>query len=81
LIGTQAPLTDERKLARRGQPGRHFVRARRVSDGIRMFFRVVVGDERKGRNLSGPVARDAIGVENRRDIFRKRHDAGLSRRR
>ena len=72
LIVAQPPLAENRKFAGFGQPRRHVPLARFVRDRAGMFHRVGVGQKRKRRRLVRPMARRAVGEEDRRDVLGER---------
>ena len=59
-------------LAGPGAPRRHLAGHHLVLDRARPGPHVLVGDERHRRDLAGPMADDAVLVEDRRDVLRER---------
>ena len=72
LIRAQPAGAEELVIAGRRHPRRHLPRTRRARDVVSMLLRVRVLQQRKGRDLPGPMTGDAIGVEDRRDVLRER---------
>ena len=52
-------------------PGRHEAAGDRARNQRRSLRGVLVGEQRKGRNLTGAMAGGAVGVKNRRNVFVK----------
>jgi hypothetical protein len=56
-----------------GVPRRHDALSGHARDLLRALRHVLVGDQRKRRNLAGAVTGDAVGVDDWRDVFGEGH--------
>ena len=71
LRGGQAAVVLERAVVRIGAPRRHLAVRDLRADRLRPRARVLVGDQRHRRDFARPMAADAAGVEDRRDVTRE----------
>ena len=78
----QLSLVRERPGRRIRVPRRHHAVGDLLADRARPRAHFLIADERHRRDLAGPMAGDAVRVQNRRDVTRERRDAvgGLWRR-
>jgi hypothetical protein len=80
LVVAQPPLAEDRELAALRQPRRHVTLARFLGDAIGVLDGVGVGQQRERRDLARPVARRAVGEQDRRDVLVERDGRGRRRR-
>ncbi len=71
----QAALVREVAVAVRGVPRRHVARLGDLRHQLALLFRVLVGDERERCGLPGPMACDAVVIQDRGDGLAERHRA------
>src|SRR6185312_10365486 len=80
LPGAQRRIILEAAHARVREPGGHGPCAGRLGDGGGVAARVSVGDERKGRDLAGPMAGLAMLLQNRQHVAVERRRLRRCRR-
>ena len=70
----------ERAMRRIGEPRRHLAALHLRLDRSRPGPHFVERAQRHRRHFAGAMTRDAVGVEDRRDVFRERHWCGSTGR-